>query len=386
MTKVHSTDMRWSWMEVDLGALRANARAFKELLGPHVKLMAVVKADAYGHGAVECVKALHAAGAEQFAVSTIEEGIELREAGIPWPILVLSEPPDESVSELVRYDIMPSIYTVEFALAYGECAAAAGKVGRYHLAIDTGMTRIGIDYSEAVEFRSAIDFHRGLECAGTFTHFATANALESWDFELQYKRFIDAINALDEAGFDCGIVHCDNTVATILHRDTHIDMCRVGIGLYGLHPDELTKRYIKLEPVMSVRARITRTAFPAIGTGVGYGLTYRVPRAGIQIATVPMGYADGLARSLSGEMDVIVKGRRCHQVGAICMDQFMFAIDTTNPRADRRMAPAQQGDLVTIIGRDGDEVITVDEMAQLRGTINYEIVCNFGARLDKVYV
>ena len=377
---------RWAWVEIDKGALRRNTRAFKDLLEPGVRMMAVVKADAYGHGAVQCVKVMRAAGADQFAVATVEEGLELREAGITWPILILSEPPMECVQTLVEHDLMPSVYTQGFALAYGECAAALGKVGKYHLALETGMTRIGVNWKDAVEFRRGIDFHRGLSCAGTFTHFATADVPGDWTFALQFKRFTEAISAMRGAGIDCGLVHCDNTPATILYPDTHLDMCRVGVGLYGMQPAESTRPHISLDPVMSVRAKVTRVIYPETGAGVSYGLTYTVARQNTQIATIPVGYADGLSRTLSDKMDVLVHGTRCPQVGHICMDQCMFAVDVNTRRAVRPMDEVHYGDVVTILGADGNERITAEEMAELRGTINYEVTCNFGMRLEKVYV
>ena len=384
--QVTGPDDRWAWEEIDLGAVRRNARAFKQIIGPRTQMMCAVKADAYGHGAVECTKALHSGGASQFAVATVAEGVELRKAGIEWPILMLNQCPVEAVDTLIEYDIMPAVYQVEFALAYGERAAALGKVGKYHLAVDTGMTRIGVLPADAVEFRRTIDFHRGLECAGTFTHFATADEPANWDFELQANRFAETVEALRNAGLETGLVHCDNTPGTIMHPKQRYDMCRVGIGLYGLQPADTTAPRIQLTPAMSVRARVTRVINPAVGEGVGYGLTYRVPKPNIQIATVPVGYADGLARTLSNNMDVIVGGVRARQVGRICMDQFMFAVDVNNIRAYHPAERVERGDVVTIIGRDGDEEITADEMAERRGTINYEVVCNFSQRLDRVFV
>ena len=377
---------RWAWIEIDLSAVRHNVKAFKAQLNRGVKLMCVVKADAYGHGAAQCAKAMLSVGADQFAVATVDEGVELRCSGIESPILVLSEPPVTSIPDLVRFDIMPSVYTVDFALAYGEASAAANKVGRYHLAIDTGMTRIGVRREDLLEVRGSIDFHRGLECAGTFTHFATADVLDNWDFDLQVNRFVEAITALKNAGYELGLVHADNTPGTILHKDIQFDMVRVGIGLYGLHPSKLTIPRIDLQPVMSVRGRVTRVVYPAVGDGVGYGMTWRVPRNNIQVATVPIGYADGLARNLSNRMDVLARGSRVRQVGNICMDQFMIAVDTTGARANKPVHEICYGDVVTLIGKDGDQEITVDEMADLRETINYEVVCNFGARLDKGYI
>ena len=377
---------RWAWTEIDLSAVRHNVKAFKAQLNRGVKLMCVVKADAYGHGAAQCAKAMQSVGADQFAVATVDEGVGLRCSGIESPILVLSEPPVTSIPDLVRFDIMPSVYTVDFALAYGEASAAANKVGRYHLAIDTGMTRIGVRREDLLEVRGSIDFHRGLECAGTFTHFATADVLDNWDFDLQVNRFVEAITALKNAGYELGLVHADNTPGTILHKDIQFDMVRVGIGLYGLHPSKLTIPRIDLQPVMSVRGRVTRVVYPAVGDGVGYGMTWRVPRNNIQVATVPIGYADGLARNLSNRMDVLARGSRVRQVGNICMDQFMIAVDTTGARANKPVHEIRYGDVVTLIGKDGDQEITVDEMADLRETINYEVVCNFGVRLDKVYI
>ena len=377
---------RWAWIEIDLSAVRHNVKAFKAQLNRGVKMMCVVKADAYGHGAAQCAKAMQSVGADQFAVATVDEGVELRCSGIDNPILVLSEPPVTSIPDLVRFDIMPSVYTVDFALAYGEASAAANKVGRYHLAIDTGMTRIGVRREDLLEVRGSIDFHRGLECAGTFTHFATADVLDNWDFDLQVNRFIEAVTALKNAGYELGLVHADNTPGTVLHKDIQFDMVRVGIGLYGLHPSKLTIPRIDLQPVMSVRGRVTRVVYPAVGDGVSYGMTWRVPRNNIQVATVPIGYADGLARCLSNRMDVLTRGDRVRQVGNICMDQFMIAVDTAGTHANKPAHEIRHGDVVTLIGKDGDFEITADEMADLRETINYEVVCNFGARLDKVYI
>ena len=280
---------------------------------------------------------------------------------------------------------MPAVYTADFALALGEAAASANRVARYHLAIDTGMTRIGVSREDVIELRRTIDFHRGLECAGTFTHFATADVLDDWDFALQLNRFREAVDALRGAGLDAGLVHCDNTPGTVMHPECHFDMCRVGIGLYGLHPADVTRPRIELEPVMSVRGRVVRVLYPNVGDGVGYGLTWRVPKKNIQVATVPIGYADGLARELSNNMDVLVDGIRCRQVGNICMDQFMFAVDVNSARAYRPSRPIEYGDVVTLIGSDGNESISADEMASLRNTINYEVVCDFGMRLEKIY-
>ncbi|MFR2950488.1 MAG: alanine racemase, partial [Collinsella intestinalis] len=281
------------------------------------------------------------------------------------------------------YDIMPSVYSPEFAWADGERAAALGRVGKYHMAINTGMNRIGVHCTEVVDFRRSVDFHAGLECDGTFTHFATADDPDGWDHQLQCKRFTEAISALREAGFDPGIVHCDNTPGSVLNPAMHFDMIRAGIGLYGLQPCERTASVLPLEPVMSIRARVTHTCYPAMGEGVGYGFTYRVPRTRVEVCTLPIGYADGLPRVLSNRMDVLFRGERIRQVGNICMDQCMVAVSETSLRPTQE---AEVGDLMTIVGRDGDAQITLDELARACGTINYEIACGFGMRLEKIYV
>lgn len=374
---------RWAWVEIDQGALRRNTRAFKNLLGYGKRLCCVVKADAYGHGAVQCAKIMHATGADMFAVATVSEGVQLREGGIKSPVLVLNEPPIDACDTLLEYQIMPSVYSSEFALAYGERAVEMGCVGKYHMAIETGMNRIGVHFTDVLEFRREIDFHRGIECDGVFTHFATADDPDGWDYRLQCTRFSEAVAAMKDAGFECGIVHCSNTPASMLDHSTQFDMIRAGIGLYGLQPCEKSAPIMPLEPVMSVRARVTRTIHPAMGEGVGYGFTFRVPRARVQVCTIPVGYADGLSRTLSNKMDVLYRGQRIRQVGNICMDQCMVAIQQTPAR---QMPEAEVGDLITIVGKDGDAVISMDEMARLRGTINYEVACGFGMRLEKVYI
>lgn len=203
---------------------------------------------------------------------------------------------------------------------------------------------------------------------------------------MQANRFSEAIAELRASGVNPGLVHCDNTPGTVLHPRQHFDMCRVGIGLYGLQASDTTAARMDLEPAMSVRARVTRAINPSVGAGVGYGMTWRVPRGNVQVATVPLGYADGLARTLSNRIDVLCKGRRFQQVGNICMDQFMFAVEVNTARSYQPIEPVQEGDVVTIVGRDGDDEITLDDMAAVRGTINYEVACNFGLRLEKVYV
>ncbi|MFR7651254.1 MAG: alanine racemase, partial [Eggerthella lenta] len=317
-------------------------------------------------------------------VATVNEAIELREALVNAPILVLSQPPETAIPLLLAYKVMPSVYTSEFAIQYAEAADAFGVRAPYHLAVNTGMNRIGVRHDEVVEFMGQVSFHRALDLVGTFTHFATADSAETLDFQIQVKRFIEAVTALRTAGVNPGIVHAANSAAAIRYPDVQFDMVRLGIAMYGLHPSGVTRPMIDLHPAMSVHARITDVRTVPMSEGVSYGMNYRSPGS-VKICTVPVGYADGLRRGLSGRTDVILKGQRCHQVGNICMDQCMFEVDLRVYGSRRRLDP-MIGDEVLLVGREGDSVITLDDMANTLGTINYELACGFSLRMPRVYV
>lgn len=377
-------ERRWSWVEIDLGAIRHNTSEVKRRLRPGCRLMAVVKADAYGHGAVQCAKASLNAGAEWLGVATVGEGVELRKAGIAQPILILAEPPISAIPLLLRYRVTPAVYTAEFAIAYAEMADAHGLRAPFHLAINTGMNRIGVRWDEVMEFVLQTSFHRALVLDGIFTHFATADCPDAIDFHLQARRFVEAATALHDAGIDPGIVHCDNSAALLRYTETNFDMVRLGIALYGFHPCPETRKLIDLKPAMSVHARITDVRTVPMSEGVSYGLNYRSPGS-VKICTVPVGYADGLRRALSGRTDFLLNGRRCHQVGNICMDQCMFEVDMRTYGTKPRLNP-QIGDEVTIVGSQGDEAVTIDDMAVSAGTIQHEIAIGFSHRLPRLYV
>ena len=380
---IPDTDRRWSWVEVDLSAIRHNIMEYRRRLSRSTRLMAIVKADAYGHGAVQVARTALNSGAEWLGVATVNEAIELREALVNAPILILSEPPATSAPLLLAYKITPAVYTPEFAIAYAETADAFGVRAPYHLAINTGMNRIGVRHDQVIEFMTQVGFHRALDLTGVFTHFATADASEMLDFQIQAKRFIEAVSALRAAGINPGIVHAANTAAGARFADVHFDMTRLGVSLYGLHPSSETYGLLDLRPAMSVHARITDARTVPVGEGVSYGLEYRSPGS-VRICTIPVGYADGLRHELSGLTDVIVDGRRCRQVGQICMDMCMFEVDMRIYGTRRRLDP-QIGDEVLLVGRQGDAEITLDEMAATLNTINYEVACGFGLRLPKVY-
>ncbi|MGI6032454.1 MAG: alanine racemase [Coriobacteriales bacterium] len=375
---------RDAWVEIDLDAIAHNVRIARRHLGPSRHLMAVVKADGYGHGAIPVAKTALANGADHLAVSTVEEGVELRQAGIEAPILILSQPPISAIPLLLHFNIMPTVTTSEFALALGEAADRQGMVAKYHLALDTGMNRIGVFYLDAVDFLQSINFHRGIMLAGTFTHFATADEGSDWDFKIQLERFQEAIQMMRNARIDPGIVHCANSASIERYPESYFDMGRVGITMYGLAPSPYLRENERLIPAMSVKARVTYVKEPQMGEGVSYGFKYRVAKP-VQIATVPLGYADGVRRNLSGRMKVLCHGYPCLQVGSICMDQMMIEIPTRDFWRFGQEG-VQIGDEVVIIGHQGNLEVTADMMADEIGTINYEIVCGFGMRLPRVYV
>lgn len=370
------TDSRWAWAEIDLSAIAHNVNVLKGRTAPGTLFMAVVKADGYGHGAVEVARAAIAAGADRLGVATVDEAVELRSAGVNAPLQVLSEPPVSTVSTLLEHRITPTLYTKEFAGALGRAAALRGVDAPYHLKVDTGMNRIGVAYPDAALFATMLAEFPGLRLEGTFTHFATADVPGDWDAVRQLKRFRGVIDAMRTEKLDPGIVHAANSPATILMPESHLSMVRCGIALYGLHPAASTYSAIDLRPAMSVRARATLVKRIGMGEGVSYGLTWHAGASAL-IATLPLGYADGVHRTLSNSMEVLVGGVRAPQVGRVCMDQFMVEV----PRG----ADAQRGTVFTVVGEDCGARILMDEQAQRAGTINYELACSFGMRLPRVY-
>ncbi len=363
-------------VEIDLCAIEQNVRALKALTPSGTLFMAVVKAEGYGHGGVESANAALRAGADRLGVATVAEAIRLREAGITAPVQILSEPPADSAHTLIEHDLIPTVTTREFAAALGRAATVRGVEARYHLKIDTGMNRIGVRAEEAPGFVTEVAEFAGLYMEGVFTHFATADVVGDWDFESQFERFVEAVERIRSEGMDPGIVHACNSPATILHPKAHMDMVRCGIAIYGLHPSRATQGHIDLEPAMRVTASIVLLKRVGMGEGVSYGLTWRAA-APTTIATLPLGYADGVHRTLSGAMQVLVGGQRCQQVGRICMDQLMVEVPRTVDAAD--------GDEAVIIGSQGEETVSMDELAELGGTINYEMACAFGMRLPRIY-
>ena len=379
-----AADRRWAWLEINLEAIRRNLQRFRRHIGPDVLIMAVVKADAYGHGAVEVARTALSSGAKLLAVSNVDEGIVLRRAGIIAPILVLSQPPESTIRLILHYQLTVAVQSREFALALGEAAALMGRVAPYHLKVDTGMNRVGVHYADAPDLARTIAFHSGLQLQGVYTHFATADEVETFEFSRQYERFMTCLEEMRYMGINPGIVHAANTAATIRYRQAHFDMVRIGIGMYGLHPSAITRSQIELLPAMSLYARVTTVKPVPMGEGVSYGMRYRSP-GNVLIATLPLGYADGLPRQLSGHMDVLLNGVRLPQVGTICMDMMMFEADQRN-QVNKPAVQPQVGDEVVLVGESGSHYISLDDLAEQLGTINYEMACRLGMRLERLYV
>ena len=383
LAKMGPLEQRWAWMQVDLSAIRANVAETRRFLNARCQLMAVVKANGYGHGAVEVAKAAIGAGADQLGVATVAEGIELREAGVTAPVVLLSQPPAASIPLLLAYHITPSVYDVDFALTYGETADVHGREAPYHLAVNTGMNRIGVRYDDVIEFLRRVGFHRALKLEGTFTHYATADSAESMDFDTQTRRFLEAVNDIQAAGFDPGVVHAANSAAIYRYPEVHFGMVRLGLAMYGLHPCPETRNLVDLRPAMSVHARIVDERVVPMSEGVSYGMRYRSPGF-VKICTLPIGYADGLRRSLSGVVDFIYNGRYVRQVGEICMDHCMFEVDMRSSTRRERLDP-QVGEEVLVVGAQGVAEMTLDELAEKAGTNTYEIAIGFGQRLARIY-
>jgi alanine racemase len=354
-------------VEIDLGAIRYNAAALAAMARPSL-LCAVVKADAYGHGDVPVAEAVLEAGADMLAVALVEEGVRLREAGIVAPILVLSEPPPEDLGDMVDWDLTPTVYRLPTLLALD--GRARGRL-EVHLKVDTGMHRVGASPEELPGLMAAMRGTRHLRLGGLWTHFAVADEDPAFT-ETQIRRFAEIA-----ANFDSPFCHLANTAGAILYPHARAGMVRIGIGLYGIHPSDQTRRHVALRPAMRIVSRVALVRALPGGARPSYGRRRSLPQAGT-VATVPIGYADGVPRRLAetgGE--VIIRGRRYPLAGAVTMDQIMV---------DVGLDPIEAGDEVVLLGKHGDEEITADEWAARLGTIPYEVVCQIGPRLPRRYL
>ena len=375
---------RGAWAEVDLSAIAFNVKQVSRAVGARRLVCADVSADAYGHGAVRVAKTALDAGADRLSVSTPEEGVRLRKAGITAPVLVLSQPCEQAIPLLVAYGLTPAVHDSEFALEYAEYADMQGRQAPFHLEVNSGMNCSGAFYLDAADLVRGISFHRALKYEGTFTRFAVSDAREALDFAEQQRRFEAALCAIRAAGYDPGIVHAADSSAIFRYPQLHYSMVRAGSCLYGLDADLYAGPKVNLKPAMSVKAQVSQVLEPQVGEGVGYGYSYRVGKP-VQIATLPLGYADGVRRELaSAGFKVLWHGKPVSQVGDIGMNHMMIEIPLEYAVTGVG-GGAQEGDEVVIIGTQGGFMLAVETMADALRTVSAEVTNAFGIRLPKVY-
>ncbi|MCY7393874.1 MAG: alanine racemase [Leptolyngbyaceae cyanobacterium CAN_BIN12] len=369
-----------AWVEIDLAAIAHNVTQIKRLLQPQTALMAVVKADAYGHGSSAIAQAALQAGATWLGVATIPEGIELRESGIQAPILILGATyTPEQIRAIARWNLHPTLCTPKQALVFAETIATLphGSPLPVHLKLDTGMSRLGTDWQAATEFAQLVHRLPNLAIASIYSHLATAESLDRTVVNQQQQRFETAIAQIKAVGITPPKLHLANSAGTLTDATLHYDMVRVGLALYGLYPAAHLKSVLALKPVLQVKARITQLKTIQAGTGVSYGHRFIADRE-MAIAVIGIGYADGIPRNLSNQMSAIVQGQLVPQIGAVTMDQLMLDVS--------QVANLQEGDVVTLLGQDGKESISADDWAKTLGTISWEILCSFKHRLPRVAV
>lgn len=368
--------LKRAWAEIDLNALKNNYKKICRM--SEVKVIPVVKADAYGHGVIPIVTALQDCGADMFAVSNLVEGIELRDAGIKGDILVLGYTPVESAELLSEYNITQCVYSFEYATALSKKAIECGLIFNAHLKLDTGMGRIGFDCrSDNFDITEIVDTLslNGLKFTGVFAHFAVADSLNQNNVEFthsQYKRFCNVTNQLQSMGFELGLKHCCNSAGIVKYSDMNLDGVRAGIILYGLSPssDVLAE---SLVPVMSMYSVVSMIKYVETDESISYGRTYFADKKR-RIATITAGYADGVPRLLSNKGCVFINGKNAPIVGRVCMDQ--FCVDVTD------IDDVSVGDCAEIFGKN----ISVDAVAEIANTINYEIVCGISKRVPRILI
>ena len=366
---------RPTWIEVDLEAIAQNVRRLRRIVGERVAIMAVVKADAYGHGAVKVAYTALNNGANRLGVACLSEALALREAGIDAPILILGRTPPWQARETVGRDIEATVFGLETAQALGRAAAALGRMARVHVKVDTGMGRLGLLPEDVPAFMAALAGVPGLVVEGLFTHFATADCEDRRHCKEQWRRFSELLTELEQRGLRPPLVHAANSAATLTMPEAHFDMVRVGIALYGLNPSADVPCPPGFRPALAFKTQIAQVKTVPAGSCVSYGCTYRTARRS-RLAVISVGYADGFRRGPQHWGYVLVRGQRAPIVGRVCMDQTV--IDVTD------IAGVREGDEVVLIGAQGQERITADEVAARLGTINYEVVSAILARVPRI--
>lgn len=365
-------------VEVDLDAIKQNISQFRHHLSSAVQIMAVVKADAYGHGAIAIATAALSAGADWLGVAFLDEALELRAAGIKAPILVMGYTPPRGIPVGIEQGIALTVSSLEAAEAVSSYVQREGKVAHIHLKVDTGMSRLGLAVEEVVPLMQKLRKIPGLYVEGLFTHFACADEKNKEQTRRQHNRFMQMLTLLQEKGMSPPLIHVSNSAAAIDLPEYGHGMVRIGIGMYGYYPSsEVNQRAIQLKPALSLKTRIVHLKRPQMGEGISYGRTY-ISDGTRWIATLPLGYADGYSRSLSGRSEVLVRGRRVPVVGRVCMDQLM--VDVTDAM------PVSVDDEVVIYGCQGKEAIFASEVAMLLETIPYEVTCMINRRVPRIYI
>jgi len=360
-----------TWTEIKLENIQHNVRVIRQLLSPGCLFMAVVKADGYGHGAVEVAKAALAAGADRLGIATVEEGRQLREAGIEAPMHLLTGFYPGQAQVISELDLIPAIFTDEQLNELKNL----NKPLAINIKVDTGMSRLGLNVKQAPDFIEKVRQNKNLQIEGLFTHFATADEVGSPFAEQQLKEFNTLLENLAKQGYLFKVNHAANSAAAILNPASQLQMVRVGIALYGLHPSGATKDRIDLKPALSWYSKLSLVKEVKAGLSVSYGATYAAQKTEV-IGTVPVGYADGYSRRLSNNTDVLIRGEKVKQIGRICMDQMMVRLDQVQ---------TQVGEKVILIGKEANTEISADDLASKLGTINYEIVCGIAARVPRHY-
>lgn len=374
--------LKRTWAEVSLDCIEWNFQQIRNQLQPQCQIMAVVKADAYGHGAVAVAGTLAAAGAHQLAVATIDEAIDLRLAGIRLPILVLGYTPPELTTALLHHGLTQTVFDIQTAGQFSEYAAVLGQTLKIHVKVDTGMTRLGLLYSDDVDPERTVQDIKdilkmpGLVAEGIFTHFANADVEDDDYTRLQFSRFMDLNHRLEQSGIRFKLRHCANSSAIINFPEMQLDMVRPGIVLYGSYPAESMRTKLLLRQAMTLHSVVSQVKDVAANVTISYGRTYRTEQ-GIRVAVVEAGYADGLVRCLGTGGTMLIHGQTVPIIGTICMDRCM--IDVTHA------GTVSPGDIVTIFGTDGFTTQSVDQLAKCAGTISYEVLCQVSKRVPRSY-
>jgi alanine racemase len=366
--------VRATWAEINLGRLQRNLQAIRDFVAP-AKVMIIVKANAYGHGLGQVVKSL-APQSDYVGVAVLEEGIFLRELGVTAPIIVLGGIWGSQVPEYLKHDLTLTASSVERLEQINITAAQMGLMAKVHLKIDTGMERIGVHYYNAQTLQEAALKCEHVEVEGIFSHFANADAPDLSHARLQLERFSEVLGFYEKNGLPMPMSHMANSAAILQLKESHLDMVRPGILLYGVYPSSNVARSVAVQPALAWKSRVVYFKVVRAGHPVSYGSTWQSDHP-VRVVTVPVGYGDGYFRSMSNRAEVIIRGNKYPQVGRVCMDQIMVNIEADS---------AFNGDEVTLIGESGNKAISVQDLADWAGTIPYEILTNINTRVPRVYI